>query len=353
MKKYFLLFLALGALTFTDCTKSSGSSGDDDGTELPGGDQQENPGGDQPENPGGDQPENPGGDQPENPGGDQPEKPGNQDPEIPDYQGPDDDLSDSMENLFPDAVFRAYLLETFDTDHNGKITKKEAAAVRMIDVTKAQYGTADSEKIASLQGLEQFPYLQTLLCANNKLERLDVIRCTYLKELNCSNNKLTSLTLSSNPYLTSLTCDYNDLTTLNVASNTALQKLSFMFCSVSAIDVSKNKALTDFWCSFNSLSVLDVSENTALRTLRCNGNKLTGLDLYYNTELVSLWCQSNQIASLNVVNTNLGNSTDETPLNCISNPLGELHLKYGWNIKNIYPYKNPSFIPPTTNIIFH
>lgn len=348
MKHYFLFFMMLGALTFGGCTKSI-ETGDKDDTQT------ENPGGgNQPENPGGNQPENPGGgDQPENPGGDQPENPGGGDkptePEIPDYEGDDKDLAGSMESLFPDAVFRAYLLAKFDTDKNGKITAKEAAAVRTIDVTKAQ-GTADSEKIASLQGLEQFPYLQTLLCANNKLERLDVIRCTYLKELNCSNNKLTSITLSSNTYLTSLTCDSNNLTTLHVASNTALQKLSFMFNSISTIDVSKNKALTDLWCSYNSFNELDVSNNTALRTLRCNSNNLTYLDLNNNTALVSLWCQYNQIQSLNLTNTNLNNSTEDVPFNCLKNTGIAIYLRTNWTIKNIYPTPNYNYLEPTAKI---
>lgn len=350
MKRYLLLLMTLCALTVIGCSEKIDTPDDDDTqTENPGGgNKPENPGGGDSDNTGGNQPENPGGgNQPENPGGDE-----QKEPEIPEYQGPDEDLAGPMESIFPDAVFRAYVLANFDTDKNGKITKREAYEVRTINVTKEQYGPA-SEKISSLQGIEQFPYLQTLLCAYNKLERIDVLKNTYLKELDCSGNSLSSLTLTTNTALESLTCNSNNLTTLNVSNNTALKVLKYMFNSVSDINISKNTKLTDLWCSYNSINNLDVSNNTALRTLRCNGNNLQILDLYYNSELVSVWCQTNQLSALNVANTNLGNSTEDVPLNCISNPnLRALYIKRGWTIKYIYPTPNYSYLQPTAQIIF-
>ena len=53
------------------------------------------------------------------------------------------------------------------------------------------------------------PGLESLICYNNGIERLDLAANTALAELNCSYNKLSGLDLSANTLLANSLTDYN------------------------------------------------------------------------------------------------------------------------------------------------
>ncbi|MCH5330580.1 MAG: hypothetical protein J1E04_06390, partial [Alistipes sp.] len=61
----------------------------------------------------------------------------------------------TTEEMFPDPIFRTYVLNRFDIDGDGKISKEEAEAVTSIDVRK-DVSTPDDERIASLEGIQFF-----------------------------------------------------------------------------------------------------------------------------------------------------------------------------------------------------
>ena len=134
---------------------------------------------------------------------------------------------------FEDENFKAYCVENFDSDGDGKVSYAEAKVVTNIDVC--------NKGISSLKGIESFTNLTYLSCFSNPF--------------NSSSNQLTSLDVSQNTALTVLKCYTNQLTSLDVRGCTALKEL---------------------WCSSNQLTSLDVSQNTALEVLYCSSNpKLT------------------------------------------------------------------------------
>ena len=130
---------------------------------------------------------------------------------------------------FEDENFKAYCVENFDSDGDGKVSYAEAKVVTNIDVC--------NKGISSLKGIESFTNLTYLSCFSNPFSS--------------SSNQLTSLDVSKNTALTVLKCYSNRLTSLDVSQNTALKQL---------------------WCSSNQLTSLDVSKNTALELLYCNSN---------------------------------------------------------------------------------
>ena len=130
---------------------------------------------------------------------------------------------------FEDENFKAYCVENFDSDGDGKVSYAEAKVVTNIDVC--------NKGISSLKGIESFTNLTYLSCFSNPF--------------NSSSNQLTSLDVSQNTALTVLKCYSNRLTSLDVRGCTALKQL---------------------WCSSNQLTSLDVSKNTALELLYCNSN---------------------------------------------------------------------------------
>ena len=96
-----------------------------------------------------------------------------------------DDVCSAMNN----AKFKAYCLENFDTDKDGKLSIAEANAVTKIDVYMLG--------ISSLNGIEYFANLQILYCGSNQLISLDVSKNTALTYLSCNGNQLTSLDVSN------------------------------------------------------------------------------------------------------------------------------------------------------------
>lgn len=221
--------------------------------------------------------------------------PGNEDDNTP---GEDDEagIPDDMTAAFPDANFRTYVLEHFDRDGDGRISPAEAETVRVIDIDKYS-STPDSEKIASLEGIQYFTNLTELWCSANLLTKLDVSRNTRLTELWCSRNQLTDLDVSGCTMLTQLSCANNRLTKLHVGGCAALASL---------------------YCNDNRLTALEVSRNSALAILYCGENQLTALDVSRCTKLVSLACESNPLATLTLkTGQSIYGITEERTTDCI------------------------------------
>lgn len=70
------------------------------------------------------------------------------------------------ETTFPDANFRAYILEQIDLDGDGWLSRAERQAVTSMDVA--------NKSIGSLSGLKYFEELKTLSCYGNSLASLDL-----------------------------------------------------------------------------------------------------------------------------------------------------------------------------------
>ena len=228
----------------------------------------------------------------------------------------------------PDANFRAYCLENFDTDGDGKISYTEAANVTRIFVS--------SMDIESLRGIEEFVNLDTLVCNRNNLYKLDISRNTALKELDCSENHLSTLDVSKNTELCFLWCSNNQIEELDIRKNTALQKLDCSENHLSNLDVSRNTLLTFLKCRENSLTGIDVTKNTALTTLWCSYNDISEIDLSKNTELADLYLVNTQLENLDI-----SNNTKLTLLDCPNNKLTILDIKANGLLRCLYCQENP------------
>ena len=214
---------------------------------------------------------------------------------------------------FPDANFRAYVTEKFDTDGNGVLSDAEKNAVRTISVS--------FESIASLTGVEYFKNLQILKCGTNQINSLDVSKNTVLTYLDCYDNQISNLDVSKNTALTHLDCFDNRISSIDVSKNIALTYLSCSSNQISSLDVSKNTALIELDCGYNQISSLDVSKNTALTELYCDGNQISSLDVNKNIMLRTFSCSSNRISSLDV-----SKNSALTKLDCESNQISSLDV---------------------------
>ena len=161
------------------------------------------------------------------------------------------DYVEINETNFPDDIFRSYVSEEFDKDNDGRLTYLGEANSNyfnnIIDVS--------NKGLTSLKGIEHFPYLETLKCANNNLTSLDVSKLPQLQDLDCHSNQLTSLNvIKEKRYrsLLKLNCSHNKLTRLDISqgigdeldcSSNQLTYIDFSHCNdfLHKINISRNR----------------------------------------------------------------------------------------------------------------
>ena len=134
---------------------------------------------------------------------------------------------------FPDANFRKFIKDRFDTDGNGSLSQSEMDAV---DGVGFGYGY----DIKSFKGIEYFSELWFLTIEDKSLESLDVSKNTKLEEISLRNCQITNLVLNS------------DLDGLGY----------FDGSQISNVDVT-NLKLTKLWCDGNLVPSL-----MSIQTLR-------------------------------------------------------------------------------------
>ena len=214
---------------------------------------------------------------------------------------------------FPDDLFRAYISSSFDTNSDGFLSVEEIQAVTQMDCS--------GRYIQSLQGLQYFPRLFSLICSYNALTELDVSQNTDLEILNCSQSQIRNLDVSHNTKLRELYCHKTPLEALNISCNTALQILNCHQCSLNSLDVSHNTALKQLICASNNLSELNLGNNDELIWINCGNNPLSSIDVSNNPKLIWLSCYKNGLSTLDI-----STNTALEGLYCFDNQLSSLTL---------------------------
>ena len=202
---------------------------------------------------------------------------------------------------FPDPAFRAYVSSSIDTDGNSLLSANEIKAVKSVSVS--------GMKIESLEGIEYFTELTSLICQDNLLTKLDVSSNKALTALSASGNMLSEIDLSRNTRLENLDLGMtskdgvtygNDLTELDLSKNRNLKNLTCVSNRLKKLDLSGCPKMEIVKCSDNKLSELNVTGCGKLRQLECFSNNLKQLDLSGNPELVGLYCSDNKLTSLDL-----------------------------------------------------
>ena len=237
------------------------------------------------------------------------------------------------ETTFPDENFRTILLN-YGIGTDGVLTVEEAAQIKFLDV--------QDKGITDLTGIEFFPELQELGCADNNISSLDVSKnpkltfvwcsrnpltslnitgCTELTRLHTRDTQLTSLDLSTNTKIVEIYANNNPLNAIDVTGCPDLEWLQFPGANITTLDVSKNSKLKTLDYSENKLTSLDVSHNPLLETLSVWDGQLTTLDVSHNPNLKILYCDNNSFSELN-----LSNNTELEVLYCSDNQLTSLNV---------------------------
>jgi hypothetical protein len=179
------------------------------------------------------------------------------------------DEEDNSVIPIPDPVFKAYLLDNFDYNHNGEISFSEAKNVKWMSCRIPGSTTNPYAGIASFSGIEYFTELEALSFYNSPVKSLDLSKNTKLTSLIFDETEISSLDLSHNVNLIELACSYSKLTSLDISNNVNLKELYCMANDITELDVSKNILLEEINCNFCKLTVLDLRYNVNLRDVSC------------------------------------------------------------------------------------
>ena len=212
----------------------------------------------------------------------------------------------------PDMLFRDYLLLHFDTDMDGFISKKEAEAVKEIDISNV--------RINSLTGIHFFTSLEKLIVHVSSIESLDLTSNSKLEVLDCSDNAdLISLVLPDSKRLKSLNCSYTRIGSISLNGFEFLEEFSFSQKyrghTVEKLEIN-NSSLKRFIFD-NGVRILNINNLPNLEFLSIrNANDINGnhtVDLSKSTKLKFLSCEY-----LNCeINTSQCPSLEELILNLI------------------------------------
>lgn len=121
---------------------------------------------------------------------------------------------------FEDPRFKAYLVEHFDTDGDGEMSKEEMALITEISFSESG--------IESLDGIKYCTNLETLHFTMEPIKTLDVSGCSALTGLSCVGCLIADLNICGRTSLKSIFCGYNGLTSLDISDCPALESVSCM-----------------------------------------------------------------------------------------------------------------------------
>lgn len=217
--------------------------------------------------------------------------------------------------VIADKFLKTYIMTNFDKNKDGEISKEEAEAVKAIELTGSE--------IASIDGLEYFPNLETVDFTTHRLLKADFSQCYALKELNLSSgaglssvvlpasleelsvmscNKLKKIDLSVAPNLKNLYASSTGFAVApDLSKNTKLETVGFSRAEFTTIDVSKNTELKSLSVGSDMFNSLDVTNNTKLTDLSVTG-KITTLDLTKSAQLEVLNISNTKISEIDVTN---------------------------------------------------
>ena len=234
----------------------------------------------------------------------------------------------------PDKVFKSYIVNRYDLDGDGEISRAESVRITFIDI--------DTKNVKSLKGIEHFNNLNTLICRGREnwvadefgpgqLTELDVTHNPHLRRLEFNNNHITSIDLSKNAELELVCGRSNSLTSLDISHNPLLTDLDMSINHIDALVFTNTPLLKNIYARGNELSSLDVTNLDRLESLNFGGNHLTSIDLSNNLLLKSLECDNNNLSTLD-----LTFNYDLLFMLCDGNPsLKTVYLPQGLSIPHV------------------
>lgn len=223
---------------------------------------------------------------------------------------------------FPDAAFRAYLLQNTHSMYGNEFIQTVGMAYNIL---------ASDVEVSSMKGIELIGNLSYLSCGKG-LTELDVSKSSKLQFLSVVNSGVKEIDVSNCPMLVTLLCDNDrELTILKLGEHPELTSISFQYTQVSEIDLSGCPVLQSLECSDSSVTELDLENNPRLDFLTASNTNLTKLDVSGKANLFYLSCSGQYVEEVDASNCTALNSLSVGGPN-----LKTLNMDGSTNIKRLY-----------------
>jgi hypothetical protein len=177
--------------------------------------------------------------------------------------------------LFEQAILQKY--PQTDSDKNGKIDKKEAEAIKELNLM--------SLNITNANDVKYFKNLQSLVLTSNNIEKFKLSSFRYLEGLYIAHNKLTEFEITDMPALNTLACGRNNLQKVVVKNCPNIESLNMMDNQIQEINLALFKKLKYLGVENNKLKILDLSSNPELIQISINNNQIDTIDITKNQKL--------------------------------------------------------------------
>lgn len=221
---------------------------------------------------------------------------------------------------FPSELFREYVEENFDLNHDFILVPDEINAVTEIDInlTDFSFGWV---KYYDIKGVDIFTNLENLYCNYHGLTELDLSKNTKLKRLSISGNDIEeiiidistlewlevndtttkSLIIQNCPNLKEIELTENwELNDFAIINCPAVEKLTFGYNYLESLDVSAFDNLKELYVNASDVSSLDLKNNINLQKLEIYRCPITEVDLSSNKNLISLSIEETELSKIDL-----------------------------------------------------
>lgn len=250
---------------------------------------------------------------------------------------------------FPDAIFRQYIADTYDTDGNGSLSESELENPYRI--------TLSEMTVVDFTGIEHFPNVYRLSVSDSQATEIHIPDGSSIDHLEIENTPIASISLSTLQKLDYLKLVKTEIASLDLTPFTKLSDIVVYGNKLESLLIPHTSTLRQLVCYDNELKELELSGLTNLYRLDADNNKLVELNLSETPNLEYFSCLRNQLESLDIrgldklksvyaSNNNisvlaLGNHPELTDLSLYSNRIeGELDLSGCPIIASLVCYSN-------------
>ncbi len=147
------------------------------------------------------------------------------------------------------------------------------------------------------------PMLTYLMCQLNDLTGIDLSNNSNLDELYCNNNRISSLNVTQNEMLRILYCSGNQILRLSL-NNPKLKYLACFENKLQTLDLTKCTSLSRVDCFLNQLNTIQFGENNNIGFLSAGENNFESIDLSSCSRIYWVDLKINKLKSINIRNGN-------------------------------------------------
>ena len=250
-----------------------------------------------------------------------------------------------------DPVFKAWLVEHYDRNHDGEIGVIEALDITSIDMT--------TKEVSSLEGIEYLTNLESLVVkggdefdgfnpdAKGKLSSVDLSKNVELRHLNLRLNKLTAIDLSHNNKINDINLYGTDIKSLDLSPVTLLEHMDLGCCHMESLNLRGLNKLIDMWIYANDYKSIDLSSLQNAETISLDWcDNLQSVTFPGEGRLVKFYCRNSAIQKLDV------SQLDKLKELWCSSPRTEfLYISESQSLEGITQNRSEEYIHPTTTVI--